>query len=165
MKFITKLVLFTFIFTLTGSYLSAHKNGGEHEPMKKMAHADHNPKHGGQFFMAPDRSHHLEGVMASSTEFRIYFYDNHSKPIPATSFEEGSKVEVQRVGPDGRETGTPVPLPVTVDPSGSFLIASVPGELKLPLYFTTWLMFPNQKEPELFNFTFDKVSDQHKHSK
>ena len=161
MKFITKLLFFIFVSSLAGAILSAHENEGEHQ----AAHADHHPKHGGQFFMAPDRFHHLEGVMARSTEFRIYFYDDHTKPIAATPFKEGSKVDVQRVGPDGRETGTPVPLPVTVDPSGSFLIASVPGELKLPLYFTTWLMFPNQKEPELFNFTFDKVSDQHKHSK
>jgi hypothetical protein len=54
--------------------------------------------------------------------------------------------------------GTPLQLAVTADPTGAFLRADIPSEMKLPLYFTTWLMFPNQKEPELFNFNFDKVS-------
>lgn len=168
MKFATKILLISLVFNLSGSFIFADE---KHHPAttnksevtkktapKKSSHVDHNPKHGGQFFMAPNKFHHLEGVMASATEFRVYFYNNYTKPISAVPFKEGSKMEVQPVGPDGRETGTPLQLAVTADPPGAFLSAAIPSEMKLPLYFTTWLMFPNQKDPDLFNFSFDKVS-------
>lgn len=178
MRFKTAIALFTFAFSLWGSFTSAHEDGGEHQKHKpvtetkkpkpkKAAHADHTPKHGGQFFMAPNKFHHLEGAMPAASEFRVYFFDDHTEPIPASSFKEGAKISVQKVGTDGRETGQMVDLPVAIDPSGSFLSARIPSELSLPLYFTTWLAFPHQKEPDLFNFTFDKVSvpAPHKHSK
>ena len=55
----------------------AEFKGGEIE------HADHEPKHGGVFFMAADNWHHIEGVLASPSEFRLYIYDNFTKPISA----------------------------------------------------------------------------------
>lgn len=173
MKFKTAIALFTFAFSFCGPFASAHGEENNHEgystakrgsaPVqksrsKKGAHADHSPKHGGQFFMAPNKFHHLEGVLPAANEFRVYFYDDHTKPISASPFKDGAKIAVQKVGPDGRETGPIVDLPVAADPSSSFLSAKVPSELSLPLYFTTWLSFPHQKEPDLFNFTFDKIS-------
>jgi len=173
MKFKTQLFLFIIAVGFGGALVPAHENEGGHSdhavskkntrPAKKShakdsPHADHNPRYGGQFFMAPNKFHHLEGVMVSEKEFRVYFYDDYTRPIDAAPFREGSKLEAQPIGSDGRETGTAVDLPLAVSPSGSFLTANVPKELKLPLYFTAWLKFPDQKEPDLFNFTFDKIS-------
>ena len=53
-------------------------------PMQKKyasrAHGNHNPQHGGLFFMASDNTHHLEGAYLSSGVFRMYLYDEFTKP-------------------------------------------------------------------------------------
>lgn len=163
MKSKINFALFGLIFSLCGSFVSAHEDGSDHPEhssttSRQAPHADHHPKHGGEFFMAPDRFHHLEGVMATPKEFRIYLYDDHTQPISAVPFKEGAKVGVQKVGADGREIGTPVELSVSVDKSGAYLTSSVPAEFVCPLYFTTLLRFPGEQDSDLFNFTFDKVS-------
>ncbi len=121
-----------------------------------MAHGDHSPKHGGQFFMAPDGVHHLEGVLVSGKELRIYIYDAHTHPASAAPFIKKARAVVQRVGADGRETGEPVSLKFVAGPDNAYLGAQLPRRLKVPLYFTVWLTFPKHPTEELFNFTFVK---------
>ena len=52
-----------------------------------MAHGDHNPKHGGILFMAPNGFHHIEGTLDEAGEFRLYVYNDFTKPIDATGFD------------------------------------------------------------------------------
>jgi predicted RNA-binding Zn-ribbon protein involved in translation (DUF1610 family) len=50
-------------------------------------HQDHNPKHGGIFFMAPDAWHHLEGTYPEDGVFRVHLYDNFSQQLSAKAFQ------------------------------------------------------------------------------
>jgi predicted RNA-binding Zn-ribbon protein involved in translation (DUF1610 family) len=43
-------------------------------------HGDHNPKHGGSFFMVSN-NWHLEVTHPAVSVFRLYIYDNYSKPF------------------------------------------------------------------------------------
>jgi len=43
-------------------------------------HGDHNPKHGGSFFMVSN-NWHLEATHPAPSVFRLYIYDNYSKPF------------------------------------------------------------------------------------
>jgi hypothetical protein len=89
------------------------KCGGERRRQERRlvrAHGDHNPRHGGQFFMAADHWHHLEGTYPSAGTIRLYVYDNFTQPI------EPAKVSgrVFTREENGREIA-PVPLRVSQD--------------------------------------------------
>ena len=48
-------------------------------------HGDHNPKHGGNFVMAPN-NWHLEATHPAASEFRLYVYDDYSRPFIPKGF-------------------------------------------------------------------------------
>jgi hypothetical protein len=48
-------------------------------------HGDHNPKHGGNFIMAPN-NWHVEVTHPASSQFRLYVYDEYSRPFIPKGF-------------------------------------------------------------------------------
>jgi hypothetical protein len=52
------------------------------------AHGNHTPQHGGQFFMASDNWHHLEGTHPDKGIFRLHVYDDYNKPLPVDQMKQ-----------------------------------------------------------------------------
>ena len=119
----------------------------------------HVAPHGGMLFMAPNGWHHLEGVLVTGSEFRLYLYNNFTKPIRADRFADGSSAEVVQVDQERNEIGQPVKVPLMAAIHGTYLKATIPEEMRLPLDVAVRLKFEAQDRLHLFNFTFDQVSE------
>jgi hypothetical protein len=73
-------------------------DGSDRAMVKQIrAHGDHNPRHGGIFYMAQDQWHHMEGTYPSAGNFRAFFYDNYTQPIDAKAFS--GTVVLQAIDP------------------------------------------------------------------
>lgn len=119
-------------------------------------HQDHNPKHGGMFFMAPDNWHHLEGTYPEDGIFRIYLYDNFSEPMNASSFNGRAVLQEER-DPDTGEIREVVAYPLLPSPDGAYLEAQV-GSAPLPREITAKLQFEESGEIDRFDFVFADLS-------
>ena len=121
------------------------------------AHGDHNPRHGGQFFMAADKWHHLEGTYPRPGLFRVHFYDNFTKVYPAKGFV-GRLVTRE----DGRRELAAVPLRIGAD--GMTMEADLPGMAapsKLtPLRVAAKVVFKRGEPEQRFDFTFTELSSE-----
>ena len=103
-----------------------------------MAHGDHNAKHGGILFMAPNGYNHLEGTLDEEGTFRLYLYNDFTKPIDSAPFEA-------RVNDTDL---TPVP-------DGAFLTAFVGEPETYPSELVVHVNFPGAHEDEArFDFIF-----------
>jgi hypothetical protein len=116
------------------------------------AHGDHNPVHGGQFFMAEDNWHHIEGTYPSAGLFRVFFYDNFKKPLPGKTFS-GDLVVLDK---SDKELAS-----ITLTPSrdGSTLEAKLPQQLAaMPLKAAATIQYDPKAKAQRFDFVFDKLS-------
>lgn len=123
-----------------------------------LPHGDHNPRHGGVFFMASDRWHHVEGTLIEPGLFRLHLYDDFTRPLAATA-ARGAVRRVRRSPVDGSlEEGAAIPLlPST---NGPFLEAAL-GGIELPLEISAFVRFGGEGdggEPHRFDFYFTSPS-------
>jgi hypothetical protein len=119
------------------------------------AHGDHNPRHGGFFFMAADKWHHLEGTHPRAGQVRLYFYDNYTKPISPKEFTGRLVLRED----NGKELEA-VPLRVSRD--GMTLDAEIkdaaPASKDNPLKVTAKLVFKKGEPDQRFDFAFPELS-------
>jgi heavy metal-binding protein len=111
------------------------------------AHGNHNPQHGGGFFMAPDNWHHLEGAYFAPGVFRLYLYDDFTKPLAVAQVR--AVVARILVGTEKKE----VPLVR----NGRVFEAKI-GKLPFPVEVQARVKFEASKPENLFDFTFEKFS-------
>jgi len=123
----------------------------------KGAHMDHKPKHGGTFFMSLDNKHHLEGVLLPPATFRVYLYDDHTKPLKA----EETKQANGTVQVGDSEDAPKVDL--APGKKKETLEANLGNGVKFPVNLTLLMHLPGMDpvaKPELFNFTFTQFTDE-----
>ena len=126
------------LLLLTGLYLALKTPLIEPQlpPGGSLSHADHKPKHGGVFFMAADGFHHLEGTL-NGRDFRIYLYDNFTKPMDARRFQA-------RVGSSRLQ----------VEPTGQYLTVHLDDITTDPPEVTAFVRFRPDGPENRFDFIF-----------
>ncbi len=121
-------------------------------------HEDHNPKHGGIFFMAPDSWHHLEGTYPEPGIFRVHFYDNYSQPLSAGELT-GRAVLKEVYDADTQKTYEAVARPLRlVEADGGTTMEARVGNLRLPAEVTAKIRFEPDGSEERFDFIFAELS-------
>jgi Cu/Ag efflux protein CusF len=122
-------------------------------------HGDHNPRHGGlSVFMSEDLHHHLEGTFIAPGIFRAYFYDEYTRPVPAS----GMTARVALADASAHEVGTPLPLRASTRPGVNFLEVRVPNVAAptktTPLDFKLHVTIPGQAREWVTDHHFDGYS-------
>jgi hypothetical protein len=110
-------------------------------------HGDHNPKHGGNFIMAPN-NWHVEATHPAPARFRLYVYDEYSRPFIPKGFT--SRIV------HGDES-----IPFTRGSGGPFLEASLP-QTTLPAAIAVKARFEEQQPEYHFDFQFYDYSKEPK---
>jgi hypothetical protein len=110
-------------------------------------HGNHNPQHGGQFFMAPDNTHHLEGTLPSPRLFRVYLYDDYARPLAAGRVKE-FRGQVESAGRS---------VPLSSSAKGSYLEARI-EQVAFPARMTAKLRIKPDAPDYRFDFAFPAVT-------
>jgi heavy metal-binding protein len=114
-------------------------------------HGDHNPKHGGYFLMASN-NWHVEVTHPTASVFRLYVYDEYSKPFSPP----GLAARIIEA-PDAAGKTASVSIPFTRAGRGAYLEARVPG-LAVPATIATNVRFEAADKDYRFDFMFPEYS-------
>jgi hypothetical protein len=109
---------------------------GRDKSFEIRPHGDHNPRHGGlSIFMSEDLLHHIEGTFVRPDLFRVYFYDEYTRPMRT----DGFSARVALTDSNGKETGAPISLTAVKTADGNAMQGHIPGVATptktAPLYF------------------------------
>ena len=120
-------------------------------------HGAHKPKHGGTFFMALDYKHHLEGVFLPPGIFRVYLYDELTKPLKADQAKQASgTIQIGELEDAPKIALAPGKREETME-------AALGANVKFPVAVTLLVHLPGMPpaaKPELFNFTFSQFTEE-----
>ena len=115
------------------------------------AHGNHNPQHGGVFFMAPDAWHHLEGTYLPTGKFRLHLYDDYTKPLALNLARDVSASIFVKDAKTGKEAAIPLVR------SGRYLEAAI-GKHAFPAQMFAKVRFKPGGPESRFDFGFEDFS-------
>src|SRR6185503_19650959 len=118
-------------------------------------HGNHNPQHGGQFFMAPDNFHHVEGTLPRDRLFRLHLYDDYARVLPPAALTAMNARVITRQRFDAATRTTSEDEAFTLKPSkdGRSLEAAI-SRAALPAAMTVKVRFKPDTPEYRFDFTF-----------
>jgi hypothetical protein len=108
---------------------------------ERRPHGDHNPRHGGMFFMASDNTHHLEGTYPQPGVFRLFLYDEYTRPLPLKGVDARVDAIQLRPSRDGR-----------------FLEARLSNPSRFPVQITAKVRFSPAGSEQRFDFVFSDLT-------
>jgi hypothetical protein len=122
-------------------------------------HGDHNPRHGGQFFMASDNWHHVEGAYPSARVFRLYVYDDFTRPLPRERLRDvRARADTrERFDPATRTTIEESRVELRRAANGSYLEGRIEATA-LPANITAKVQLPGSTPEQRFDFTFASLT-------
>ncbi len=129
---------------------SSHDHAGAQYTSSKMKgapHMVHKSQHGGAFFMAPNKLHHLEGLFSAECGFRLFFYNAFTEPIAAGRF-----LGFIWVTPNSENEPDVIRF-LKISKNGTTLWATIGDEITRPLDIQLYVAFPESDEPQLFNIS------------
>ena len=120
-------------------------------------HSDHHSRHGGEFFMALDGEHHLEGTLTAPGILRIYLYNSRTQPLAPEKVGETKGVY------NWGDTPEPPGKALKISSNGLTLEARLDKPIKFPVTLAVTLLLPrtptSDGNPEIFTFSFDRYSE------
>ena len=122
-------------------------------------HGNHNPQHGGQFFMAADNWHHVEGTYPRAGVFRLYVYDDYARPLSAANLRKVTArvVTEERYDAKTRTTTDIKSFPLRPSRDAGYLEARVSGAA-IPAEMTAKIRIKPESPEYRFDFTFAAVT-------
>lgn len=120
------------------------------------AHGDHNPKHGGMFYMMSDNWHHVEGTYPETGVFRMYFFNEFSKPLEVKDFKVRA-VTKEQWDAEKKQTIELAAYPMVPSKDGMYLEAKI-EPLATPAQITAKVKLTADGREQPFNFTFQNFS-------
>jgi hypothetical protein len=111
-------------------------------------HGNHNPQHGGLFFMAPDNWHHLEGTYRNGGVFRMYLYDDFTRPLANDQVRQMTGRVITKGGAS---------FPLVPVQNGRYLEAKI-GNIAFPAEMAAKLTFKTTAPEHHFDFAFPEYS-------
>jgi hypothetical protein len=118
-------------------------------PMPGMegAHEVHEGRHGGVFFMAPNKIHHIEALYSEECGFKVFAYNAFTEAINAERFQAFFKI----VPENDDEWDKEVIRFLTPAAEGGLLLGEGGHEIKGPYKLELFVQFPEGDGAEMFN--------------
>ena len=130
----------------TGPAVEHHSGHSQSMPEMEGAHMTHEPQHGGGFFMAPNKMHHLEGVYSDDCGFQLFLYNAFTEHIHVDRFQAFVHAF------PSREDEFDIIRFLSPSNGSTVLTTALGNAVSRPFQIELYVKFPESNEPQLFNF-------------